>query len=338
MNKKFMKLMFGGVITLFLIGCSNSASNKIENALVSLQSKDYETSISLLEEVLEKNPENNEAKDIITIISDYKKALELLKEEKIDEAKEISDNIAENYNNYIIKGGIKSLISDLEKRINDKEIELVDDMFKKARALFDEGKYAECKEFLDLSVSPKVKSIKNLPKDTNIALASLYSTYEESLAIEEEKDTNVEVAVQEQTYSAPSNTSGSSSNPNNVPAPSPSPTPTPTPAPTPSPEPTPVVPDESSNPYSDGLKYINGFEYVVRDGSHWQAQLYYNLVCAGMYNKITFNTPAGEMKAMLFYYDDTSFEYESSYGGSYGTHRLGTYNGRVVFCVQEFSY
>lgn len=330
MNKRIMKLMVGGAITLFLIGCSNSATKKYENALASLESNDYETSISLLEEVLEKDPDNNKAKEIIAIISDYKKALELSKEDKIEEAKEILDNISENYNNYMIKDDINSLVFDLEKRLNDKEVVLVDDMFKKARALFEEGKYNECKEFLDSDLSPKVKASDFLPEDTKIALESLYldcdKFIEENarIAKEEEEKAKAELALKSETYSSVSNTSSnsnSSNNINNVPS-----------------QNTPQVVDESSNPYSDGLKYINGFEYVVNDGNHWEAKLYYNLVCAGMYNKIKFNTPVGELTAILYYSDDESFVYESSYNGSYGSQRFGTYNGRSVHCVKEFNY
>lgn len=342
MKRKILKILIGGALTIFLIGCGSSVTKKYENALASLDSKDYTSSVSLLEEVLEKNPDNAEAKELLEIISNYQKALELSKEDKVEEAKILLEKLSKDYKNYSIKKDIEVLASTLDKKIDDKEIALVDDMFKKARILFEEGKYTECKEFLDLSVSPKVKSIRSMPENTSLAIASLYSDCDESLASIEEEKANVEVAVaaQEQTYSAPSNTSiysGSSSN-NNTSKPTQTPSPTPTPNPTPSPEPTPVVPDDESNPNTDGMKNINGFVYSVKDANHWEAQLQYKLACAGMYNKVRFNTPAGEMSAILYYQDDTEFQYETSYGQTYGGQYFGTYNGRVVFSIKEFSY
>lgn len=351
MNKKITKIIMGGVVTVFLMGCSNSTSKKYENALASLDSKDYINSVALLEEVLEKNPDNTEAKELLEIISNYQKALELSKEDKIEEAKEILKNLSETYTNYSIKEDIVSLTSDLEKKINDKEIALVDDMFKKARALFDEGKYTECKEFLDSNVSPKVKSIKVIPEDTNIALASLYLECDESieeelrLAKEEEsvkkiEEDNSSLAVQSySTTMSDSNNNNSSNNISTKPSENNTSVSKPV-APTPEPVPTPVVPDESSNPFSNGEKNINGFNYWVKDANHWDAKLYYNLVCAGMYNKITFDAPSAEVAAVLYYTDDSSFVYErhfensQSYTGSY----FGTYNGRSVNYIIEFNY
>lgn len=370
MNKKITKIIIGGALTVFLMGCSNVASKKYQNALAFLDSKDYTTSITLLEEVLEDNPNNAEAKELFDIISNYQKALELSKKDNIEEAKEILDHLSESYDNYSIKEDILSLISDLDKKINDKNIALIDDMFKKAKVLFDEGKYTECKKFLDSDVSPKVNSIKSLPKDTNNILSNLYLecdeyieeekirvTKEEELAKQtlEESDYNLvsqPYSNTETSYSTNSSTSSQNNTPQSKPSsnsiPTPKPEPTPVPEPTPTPEPTltpepapaPVVPNESTNPFSNGEKNINGFNYWVKDANHWDTQFFYKLVCAGMYNKITFDAPSAEVAAVLYYTDDSSFVYEryfensQSYTGSY----FGTYNGRSVNYIIEFNY
>lgn len=370
MNKKITKIIIGGALTMFLMGCDSLSSKKYENALASLDSKDYESSVTLLEEVLEINPDNVEAKELLEIISNYQKALELSKEDKLEEAKEILENLSEAYDNYSIKEDIATLSSDLKKKINDKEIALVDDMFKKARALFEEGKYTECKEFLDSKVSPKVETIKDLPEDTNIVLASLYlecdeSIEEEQLRVAREKEEEEEAkrkaeeeiasSLAVQSYSDTTNNSNNASNntgnsfsqnntntskPTSTPKPEPTPEPKPEPTPEPKPEPTPVVPDKSSNPFSDGIKNINGFNYYVKDANHWNAELYYKLVCAGMYNPIRFTTPAGELAAVLYYSDDSSFSYERQYetSQSYTGTYFGKYNGRSVHYIIEFSY
>lgn len=319
MKKKIIKIMLTGVVALFLIGCSNSATKKYENALASLDLKDYQTSISLLKEVLEKDPDNSEAKEIISIISDYQQALELAKEDKLEDAKKILDNLTEVYSNYAIKEDIQILIDDVNKRINDKEVAIIDDMLKKARDLFDDGKYTECKEFLDSNVTPKINSSNFLSEDFNAVVASLYSQCDDSIIAIEEKAKEEQV-LQTQNISNNYNNSNSTGQQNNEVVVSP------------------VVPDESTNPYSDGMKNINGFTYSVKDGSHWNAKLQYNLACAGMYNKIIFTTPAGELASILYYSDDASFEYEPTFGQSYTGSYFGTYNGRDVFHIIEFNY
>lgn len=354
MNKKIIKIIIGGSLTILLMGCSNSTSKKYEDALVSLDSKDYAVSVTLLEEILENNPDNNEAKEILGIISNYQKALSLSNEDKFEDAKKILQNLSKAYSNYSIKEDIEFLASDLEKKINDKEVALVDDMFKKARSLFDEGKYTECKEFLDSDISPKVNLIKTLPEDTNITLASLYSECdkyikeEQARIAKEEEDTRVtkeeynsSLTVQSSTFPNSTTNSGSSDISNSGEnSSSQNSTSASTSESDPTPEPTPVVTDESSNPFSNGEKNINGFNYWVKDANHWDANLYYNLVCAGMYNKITFNAPSTELAAILYYTDDSTFVYEKhyensqSYTGSY----FGTYNGRSVNYIIEFNY
>ena len=114
--------------------------------------------------------------------------------------------------------------------------------------------------------------------------------------------------------------------------------------------PPPVSNDDSTNPYTEGKKNINGFEYYVKDPSHWQAKLDYELVTSGLNNVIIFkyevvymNGEKHKMKIAAALYYESNEEFFNSYtktfpdSQSWNAAYFGEHNGQTVYVLTEFS-
>lgn len=143
MRKRLISvLLIMQVLALVLIGCGNGIVKKsIEQAKVSIESKDYDKALLSLEIALDEESDNEEAKKLYSIVDSYQKSKKSLEENNIDEAKKLLDEIDDEYVNYTIKGGVDSLKQQVEDKI--KEIESINSSLTKLLNLIDEKKYDE---------------------------------------------------------------------------------------------------------------------------------------------------------------------------------------------------
>lgn len=130
------------ILTLGFVGCWNSVVKKsIEEAKLSIERKDYDKALTSLQTVLDEDSDNEEGKELYSIVDTYQKAKKSFEENNVDESKKLLDEINDEYVNYMIKDDIDSLKQQVENKI--KEIELIDNNLTKLLGLVDEKKYDE---------------------------------------------------------------------------------------------------------------------------------------------------------------------------------------------------
>ncbi|WP_297714241.1 hypothetical protein [Clostridium sp.] len=140
--KKKLTIFMVLVLVLALVGCENSIVKKsIEEAKLSIESKDYDKALTSLQTVLDEDSDNEEGKKLYSIVDSYQKAKKSFEENNVDEAKKLLDEINDEYVNYMIKDDIDALKQQVENKI--KEIELIDSNLTKLLGLVDEKKYDE---------------------------------------------------------------------------------------------------------------------------------------------------------------------------------------------------
>ena len=141
------KKLLSTIITIFminsiLVGCGNSIVKKsIEQAKTLIENKEYDKAILSLEMALDEDNKNEEANNLYRIVDVYQKAKKLVDDNKIDEAKEVLDEIDVEYINYAVKEDIDSLKQQVEDKL--KEIELINGKLTQLSSLVDEKKYDE---------------------------------------------------------------------------------------------------------------------------------------------------------------------------------------------------
>jgi uncharacterized protein YecT (DUF1311 family) len=121
------------VLSLGLVGCGNSSIKKsIEQAKVSIESKEYDKALLSLEMALEEESNNEEAKKLYNIVDGYQRAKKLIEENKIDEAKKLLDEVNSEYTSYAIKEDIDSLKIQVDNHY--KEVEKENEYLKEAES------------------------------------------------------------------------------------------------------------------------------------------------------------------------------------------------------------
>ncbi|MDK0630482.1 hypothetical protein P5E75_10540 [Clostridium perfringens] len=148
------KILLVGIIlgiTMMFIGCGNSVAKKsIEQAKISMENKEYDKTILLLEMALDEEKENEEATKLYEIVDKYQKANKSMQENNIEEANKFLGSIKNDYTSYSIKDDIDGLKKEVED--NYKEIEKVNKYLAEAEKLFDENKYKGCKMYLGANI------------------------------------------------------------------------------------------------------------------------------------------------------------------------------------------
>ncbi|MDU1349268.1 hypothetical protein [uncultured Clostridium sp.] len=155
------------MMSLIFVGCGNSVVKKsIEQAKTAIESKEYDKALASLQLALDEDKDNEEANTLYSIVDGYQKAKKLVDENKITEAKEIIDGINSDYINYSIKDDIDNLKIQIDNYL--KEVENIAALLNEAETMFNNKKYAECKNHINDKI-----------------LASQYATDEQKVKAEE---------------------------------------------------------------------------------------------------------------------------------------------------------
>lgn len=183
------KILLVGIIlsiTTLFIGCGNSIVKKsIEQAKISIESKDYDKALTSLQTVLDEDSDNEEGKKLYSIVDSYQKAKKSFEENNIDESKKLLDGINDEYVNYMIKDDIDSLKQQVENKI--KEIELIDSNLTKLLDLVDEKKYDEANTlFEEINKSSLNDEQKNKANELKTRIDTELSEIEAQKKAEEE--------------------------------------------------------------------------------------------------------------------------------------------------------
>lgn len=136
------------MMSLMIVGCGNSVVKKsIEQAKTAIESKEYDKALASLQLALDEDKDNEEANKLYSIVDGYQKAKKLVDENKITEAKEIIDGLNSDYINYAIKDDIDSLKNQIDNYL--KEVENITALLNEAENMFNNKKYAECKNHIN---------------------------------------------------------------------------------------------------------------------------------------------------------------------------------------------
>lgn len=136
------------LMSLMIVGCGNSVVKKsIEQAKTAIESKEYDKALASLQLALDEDKDNEEANRLYSIVDGYQKAKKPVDENKITEAKEIIDGINSDYINYAIKDDIDSLKNQIDNYL--KEVENITALLNEAENMFNNKKYAECKNHIN---------------------------------------------------------------------------------------------------------------------------------------------------------------------------------------------
>ncbi|WP_303859869.1 hypothetical protein [Alkalibaculum bacchi] len=135
-------------LALMFTGCGNNIVKKsIEQANTAIEGKDYDKALLALELALDEENDNVEANKLYSILQSYQKAKKAVDENKINEAKEILDDIDERYKNYPIKEDVNSLNNLIQEKV--KEVEVINNNITKLEKLIEEKKYDEAKTLIE---------------------------------------------------------------------------------------------------------------------------------------------------------------------------------------------
>ena len=104
------------ILTMIIVGCGGSTVEKrFEQAKLEIEKEEYDKAISILEEVASEEEENSEVNELLTNLKEYKKSVELYKENNYKEVKEILDSINKEVFNEKIKEEIKEMLDKSNK-------------------------------------------------------------------------------------------------------------------------------------------------------------------------------------------------------------------------------
>ena len=135
------------IMSLIMVGCGNSIVKKsIEQAKTAVENKEYDKALASLQLVFDEDKDNEEANKLYSIIDGYKKAKNLVDENKIIEAKEVFDEINSDYINYKISEDIDDLKGQID--IHLKEVENITMVLSEAENMFNNAQYSACKTYI----------------------------------------------------------------------------------------------------------------------------------------------------------------------------------------------
>lgn len=184
--KKIITKIVLVIFTLTLIGCGNDIVKKsIEQAKTAIENKEYEEALASLELALDEENDNEEAKKLYSIVENYQKVQDLMKENNIDEAKKTLDGINTEYVNYAIKEDIDSLKLQVEEQIKGRD--LVNNNLTKLLKLVDEKKYDEANALVEeIHKSTPTKEQKNNVDELKIRIDSELAEIESNKKAQEQ--------------------------------------------------------------------------------------------------------------------------------------------------------
>ncbi len=202
------------ILTMIIVGCGGSTVEKrFEQAKLEIEKEEYDKAISTLEEVASEEEENSEVNEFLANLKEYKKSVELYKENNYKEVKEILDSINKEVLNEKIKEEIKEML-DKSNKILEEEKKINEDI-EKVKKLYNKKKYIEAesvikelnKKELNKEVKETLKEIENNINVEKKKAEEQRKAEEEKRKLEEKKREEEKIKLQEQEKSENNNVS-----------------------------------------------------------------------------------------------------------------------------------
>lgn len=112
---KITSLIVVALISISLVGCGNSLSNKaVEQGKLAMASHDYDKALSSFEIAINENTKDEEVKEMHDIIKEYKDAKKYIEREDIENTEKALNDVSDQYKKYAIKDDINELKIELE--------------------------------------------------------------------------------------------------------------------------------------------------------------------------------------------------------------------------------
>lgn len=189
--KKLVAICFGIIFTLTLVGCGNKVvKESLEKANTAMKNKEYDKVLVLLELALDEDKDNKEAKEMYSIVEEYKNIKGLIDENAWKEASEAISKINDAYVNYPIKEDIELLQVQIDEKMQ--EVKAVEEKITVLKYLVEEKKYDEAKALIEgikenLILKEQINTVQELQDkvDTEIAIADAAKKAEEERLAEE---------------------------------------------------------------------------------------------------------------------------------------------------------
>ena len=202
------------ILTMIIVGCGGSTVEKrFEKAKLEIEKEEYDKAISTLEEVASEDEENSEVNELLTNLKEYKKSVELYKENNYKEVKEILDSINKEVLNEKMKEEIKEMLEKSNKILEEEK--KINEDIEKAKKLYNEKKYTEAesvikelnKKELNKEVKETLKEIENNINVEKKKAEEQRKAEEEKRKLEEKKREEEKSKLQEQEKSENNNVS-----------------------------------------------------------------------------------------------------------------------------------
>lgn len=151
--KKIIRILLGSafmcVLAIALVGCNNNSVEKnIDAAKQAINNKEYNKAESALQNVIDQDSSNREAKELMNIVSNYEGAvLHYTAGEYKDALKELNEIPAE-YKDYKIKDDIDNLKHEVAFQMD--KAKDVTGYIKKAKDLIKKNKYDEAEKVIEM--------------------------------------------------------------------------------------------------------------------------------------------------------------------------------------------
>ena len=151
--KNIIRLLLGSAfictLAISLVGCNNnSISKNIDAAKDFINNKEYNKAESALENVIDQDSSNREAKQLMDIVSNYEGALAHYNAGEYKDAVKELNEIPVEYKDYKIKDDIDNLKHELAFQID--KTKDVNAYIKKAKELIAKNKYDEAEEVIEM--------------------------------------------------------------------------------------------------------------------------------------------------------------------------------------------
>lgn len=181
MKKKVITIIITTImITTLLVGCDSGFVRKtMEQAQSEIIASEYDKALELINLVLEKDSDNEEALKLQSIINTYNVIVKSLNEKKYEEANKTLVTLNTEYKNYEIKKDIDKIKDEINEYYT--VIGSIENYLIEAEEKFNNGSYEECRSLITSGVLESQdikinKYIKNEHKDKAYEIVSKCDT------------------------------------------------------------------------------------------------------------------------------------------------------------------
>lgn len=173
LSKKIIICLGISLVIISLLGCGDGTEDKLKSGIDYLNNEQYEEAKEQFSDILEKEPDNEEALTLNEIITKFISAKEEYEKDDLEKSKEYLDEIPEIYSEY----NIKDKIDDLKKIVEEKldEIKKLNESLDYIKNLLEEDKLDDAKQEIeklneDEMPEEKIKVLEDLKTNLNLKL------------------------------------------------------------------------------------------------------------------------------------------------------------------------